>query len=122
MARSDYPQPPERRKHFIHAWRELAAEESFGGMTVAEFEAATAEMETVRKRIITVETTLTGLRMDRDRADQAARELFIQVAHGVRGNLSYGEDSALYRGMGYVRKSERKSGLRRKTKKPTAAQ
>jgi hypothetical protein len=122
MARADYPQPLERRKLFLSAWRELAPDDSFGGMTVAEFEAATAEMESVRTALIEVDAKLAGLRMDRDRADKAARELFILIAHGVRGSPSHGEDCALYRSMGYIPKSERKSGLRRKTKKRPAAE
>lgn len=38
------------------------------------------------------------------------------VAEGVRGHKNYGDDSLLYGAMGFVRKSERKSGLTRKIK------
>jgi hypothetical protein len=39
------------------------------------------------------------------------------VVNGVVGDPTFGPDSALYEAMGYVRKSERKSGLTRKGKK-----
>jgi len=41
-----------------------------------------------------------------------------KVGLGVAGDPAYGNDSPLYGAMGFVRKSEKKSGLTRK-KKPT---
>ncbi len=37
-----------------------------------------------------------------------------KVVNGVKGDPAFGEDCDLYEAMGYVRKSERKSGLSRK--------
>jgi len=42
-----------------------------------------------------------------------------KVGQGVAGNPDYGNDSPLYGAMGFVRKSERASGLTRKKKDPT---
>jgi hypothetical protein len=42
------------------------------------------------------------------------------VVNGVKGDPAFGEDSDLYETMGYVRKSERKSGLTRKKSTPPA--
>ncbi|MBA2593787.1 MAG: hypothetical protein M3495_08480 [Pseudomonadota bacterium] len=36
-----------------------------------------------------------------------------KAVNAVRGDVEYGEDSAFYKALGYVPKSERKSGLRR---------
>ena len=41
-----------------------------------------------------------------------------KIGLGVAGSADYGNDSPLYGAMGFVRKSEKKSGLTRK-KKPT---
>ncbi len=41
-----------------------------------------------------------------------------KVGQGVAGNANYGDDSPLYGAMGFVRKSERKSGLTKKKKTP----
>ena len=117
MARADYPHPLERREIFLRAWRNLAANTSFCGMSAEEFQQATDDMVAVRKEIGMAEARLTGLRQTRDMADKAARELMIHVAHGVRGDQNFGEDCPLYRSMGYIPKSERKSGLQRKYKK-----
>jgi len=40
---------------------------------------------------------------------------------GVAGDPAYGNDSPRYGAMGFVRKSERASGLTRKTKPPTGS-
>ena len=50
----------------------------------------------------------------RDEAETAAKETMRMAAHGVRGNPLFGEDSQLYRAMGFVPLSERQSGLTRK--------
>ncbi len=41
-----------------------------------------------------------------------------KVGLGVAGSAAYGNDSRLYGAMGFVRKSDRASGLTRKTKRP----
>lgn len=43
------------------------------------------------------------------------------IAHGVRADPAYGEDSQLYRAMGFVPLSQRQSGLTRKTPEAPAA-
>ena len=43
------------------------------------------------------------------------------VVKGVVGDPAFGEDCDLYEAMGYVRKSERKSGLSRKKAATPAA-
>jgi hypothetical protein len=43
-------------------------------------------------------------------------EFMVEVGEGVRGHDDYGNDSPLYGAMGFVRKSQRKSGLTRKSK------
>ena len=42
----------------------------------------------------------------------------VLVVNGVVGDPAYGDDSPLYGAMGFVRKSERKSGLTKKKKTP----
>ena len=41
-----------------------------------------------------------------------------KVGLGVAGSAAYGNDSPLYGAMGFVRKSDRASGLTRKSKPP----
>jgi hypothetical protein len=63
------------------------------------------------------------LKMKRDVRDDkyvALNEKRSKVGLGVAGSADYGNDSPLYGAMGFVRKSERASGLTRKTK-PTGS-
>jgi len=59
------------------------------------------------------------LKMKRDQRDDKYRDLDqkrSKVGQGVAGDPAYGDDSPLYGAMGFVRKSEKKSGLTRKKK------
>ncbi len=99
---------------FRTAWKELAPRESFGGMTLADFETATALPLALRDQILALEKQLVGRKTDRTKADTAANAVLDLVVNSVRGTQLYGPDSSLYRALGYVRKSERRSGLTRK--------
>ena len=79
---------------------------------------------TRRQRLIAdLKTKLKGLKLKRDKADDALSKVFVLIAHGIRGNEAYGEDCQFYRSLGFVPKSERKTGTIRKKKeeKPTTA-
>jgi hypothetical protein len=104
----------ERIRLFKAAWNEQASEETFAGMTYAQFESACAGCLSLRDEILVLDVQREGKRTARDIADLAARELCDLVINAVRGTPGHGKDSALYRAMGYVRQSERKSGLTRK--------
>ena len=56
-----------------------------------------------------------GVRDDKYKALDQQRS---KVGLGVAGDPAYGNDSPLYGAMGFVRKSEKKSGLTRKKKTP----
>lgn len=78
-----------------------------------------AQVELSRDKRVTVEeknNEVTAAEDDRDDTDKETtrkRNLFV---NGVKGHKDYGEDSALWEQMGFVRKSERKTGLTRKKK------
>ena len=99
---------------FRAAWRELAPDVTFAGMTLTQFEEAVSAPLTLRDGIVALAKQLEGKKTERSNADQAATEVLALVVNSVRGTPGFGEDSALYRAFGYVRKSERKSGLTRK--------
>jgi hypothetical protein len=116
-----YPPTAERVGIFQAAWREIAPEVSFAGMTLAEFETQTLPVATSAQRLKTLEVQYAAELKARDEADAMAREAMRIVAHAVRGNPAYGEDGALYRAMGFVPLSQRQSGLTRKTAEAPAA-
>ena len=113
MAKTN-PYIADRITVFRTAWKELAPQESFAGMTLAGFEAATTLPLTLRDQILALEKQVEGRKTERTKADAAARQLLDLVVNSVRGTPLHGPDSSLYRALGYVRKSERRTGLTRK--------
>jgi hypothetical protein len=110
----------QRIERMLNAWRTLAPTKSFGGMTLAQFEAVAAPAQAARQRIDDLENQLTQAITDRENADEAFNAKAQLVVNGVLADPTEGPDSALYEEFGYKRKSERKSGLTRKgsTKSP----
>jgi hypothetical protein len=103
------------------AWEELAADKSFGGMTLAQFKAACKPSLDAREELARLDSQLTQWQNRRDDADATTSETIQKVVKGVVGDPAFGEDCDLYEAMGYVRKSERKSGLTKKKQAPAAA-
>ena len=103
-----------RRERIRTAWSELAPAETFAGLALNEFVADTADSVTLREEIDATKAKLAGLYLQREHADAEARNIMQLVINSVRGNPVFGEDSALYRAMGFVPKSERDSGLTRR--------
>ncbi len=99
-----------RRDLFASVWRQLAATESFAGMTLAQFIAVTEDAMTVRKNLVDVKALLSSLVGERKTADAALRETLSLVINAVRGNPQFGQNSALYRAMGFVPTGERATG------------
>jgi hypothetical protein len=62
----------------------------------------------------TLRTKLKGMRASQADVDQAANVLTDLVVNSVKGTPGFGQDSPLYSACGYVRKSDRRSGLTRK--------
>ena len=104
----------ERIPEINAAWRELAPEATFADMTLAQFEAAVTQPETLRKEIKALDKMLAGKKTQRSDADKAAGELLELVINSVKGTPGFGPNSDLYHACGYVRKIDRKSGLSRK--------
>jgi hypothetical protein len=109
----------EKIEKMINGWRTLAPDKTFGGMTLAQFEAAAAPSRAARQKIGALETQLSEAYAERDSADEAFEAKAKLVVAGVRADPTEGDDSALYEAFGYTRDSERKTGLtRRKRNEP----
>ena len=104
-----------------NAWTALALTASFGGMTLAQYQAAVKPSLDARTAITALEEQMTNAITAREKADAASEPINQIVVKGVVGNVAYGDDCALYEAMGYIRKSQHKTGLTRKTKAPPAA-
>ena len=97
----------------LNAWRTLAPDKTFGGMTLAQFEAAVAPSLAARQKIDDLNNQLTEAQAERDASDDVSTTKAQLVVNGVLADPTEGPDSALYGAFGYTRQSERKSGLTR---------
>lgn len=101
------------------AWKEGASSVEFMGVKQTDFN---GKITAVKAKEQTLDELRVQVKILEDEIldDYAVLDdTIVDVANGVRGNRDYGDDSPLYGAMGYVRKSERASGLTRKTKTPT---
>jgi hypothetical protein len=96
------------------AWKKYAAAATFAGMTEAQYETKVKPSYDIRGQIADLEQQVAQLIRDRDATDVITDKTNQSVIKGIVGDVNYGDDSDLYGACGYVRKSERKSGLTRK--------
>lgn len=104
----------EKIERVVTAWETLRPDKSFGGMTLTEFKAKIAPSQIARQHLAAIEDQriqALGARTDADDESMIAVAL---VVNGVKGDPAEGDNSDLYKAMGYVKKSERKTGLTRK--------
>ena len=109
-----------KMERILNAWETLAPTKSFGGLTLEQMQAIAAPARATRARIEDLEDQLTEALADRAHADLNVRGGLEIVVNAVRADLTEGPDSALYEAMGYRRRSERRSGLTRKKRKPSS--
>ena len=103
----------QKMERMLSAWKTLAPDKKFAGMTFADFEARCAPSRNARKRLAELEDERTQKLADRDVADKDADVRMKQVVAGVLADPDYGPDSALYEAFGYIPDHDRKSGLHR---------
>ena len=107
-----------RLERVVSAWQTLAPTKSFGGMTLAQFKTAVQPSFDARATVAILEDQLLAAQNGRDNADKASLDKVQLVINGVIGDPAHGPDSDLYEAMGYIRKSERQTGLTRKGNTP----
>ncbi len=99
------------------AWETIAPTKSFAGMTLIEFKAKVKPSLDARDSLQTVDTQRTETKVQREQNDERSLNAMQLVVNSIKGDPDEGgEDGALYAACGYVRKSDRKSGLSRKAK------
>jgi hypothetical protein len=96
------------------AWEQIAPEAEFAGMTLTAFKTAIGESFAIRERLAQLEADQSANLARRTVADAATNNRVKLVVNSVKGSPSYGENSDLYRAMGYVTAADKASGLTRK--------
>lgn len=106
----------DRLTKFMDAWQELAPDKTFGGMTLAEFKSKVQPSFDTRDAVRTATSQLADAVNRRTDVDAESTRLFQFAVNSIKGDPDVGDDSSLYEAAGYVRRSEKKSGLSRRTK------
>src|SRR5690349_8733769 len=104
-----------------NAWESLAADKSFAGITLAQFKAAVQPALDAQGKVVAFRNSLVDARTALVDSSRDGHGMALLIVNGVKGDPAHGEDSSLYAAMGYVRKSDRRSGLTRKTQANTLA-
>ena len=85
-------------------------------MTLADFKASVQQSLDARKALREATDQLDVAQNARSDTDAKTMQALLLVVNAIKGDPAHGEDSSLYEACGYVRKSERRSGLSRKAK------
>jgi hypothetical protein len=105
----------------LNAWETLAADQTLAGLTLAQFKAAIQPALDASGKVTSLTTERLDTRKTLDDSATSAHDTALLIVNGVKVHPEHGEDSPLYAAMGYVRKSDRKSGLSRKSSKAGVA-
>jgi hypothetical protein len=95
------------------AWERTHPNKTFSGLTLEAFREILAPCRAVRKELAEIAQRAKILRFRLRNVDGEARPAIQRVVHSVRGDADVGDDSPMYRAMGYVPRSKRKKRRRR---------
>ncbi len=109
----------ERATKMSNAWAQGAPDVVFKGITRVSFNAALQAAAADDQEIADMEAQIRLKRTARDEKYQAISANTTNVRDGVEGHADFGGDHPLIEAMGFVRTSDRKSGLTRKKTPPT---
>ena len=100
----------------IQAWSKLRPGKTFAGHTLEQFIALIQPSRDVRVEIAEAELRLQSANARRVTLDRAAMKVLQRVINAVKADPEEGDDGELYEAMGFVRSSERSTGLTRRRK------
>ena len=106
--------PFEKVRDITQAWEAHAPQSIFSGFTLEKFKETVQPHLDVRNQLAHVETLAMGLRAKRATGSVDCRKLTDRITAGVRADPEHGPDSAMWAAMGFVRVSDRGTGLTRK--------
>ena len=98
----------------VEAWEKLRPSKTFFNINLDELKNQIEPSMKCRNEIDTQKISINSLMIQRDDNDKKVNTLILNIVNSVKGDIEEGEDGELYSAMGYVRKSDRKSGLTRK--------
>jgi len=104
----------ERVNRMNDAWSQGASTVVFGGITQTQFDTKIKAAATVDQEIDDMEAALVLKKQFRDGLYEELNDDSVKIVAGLKGDPAFGDDHPLLDAMGFVRDSQRKSGLTRK--------
>ena len=100
-------------------WEKYAVDHTLSGFTLAQLKALIASLKELMAAMDALKLEYRGKIAARQSMGLELRDIRQRIVHCIRGHEDFGEDSEFYRFLGFKTKSERRSGLTRKTSEPT---
>jgi len=105
-----------------NAWKQGAPNAVFRGISQTDFQAEIDAAAAEEQEVANLEAQIQLKRVSVDARYKKLNDDSIKVRDGVEGHEDFGSDHPIVEAMGFVRSSERKSGLtRKKTGTPPSA-
>jgi hypothetical protein len=104
----------ERVTQMNDAWAQGASTVVFGGISQTQFDTKIKTAATADQEIDDMEAALVLKKQFRDGLYDGLNDDSVKILAGLKGDPAFGDDHPLVGAMGFVRDSERKSGLTRK--------
>lgn len=112
---ADTPKENEvKYNRFLNALTTLAPDKTFGGVNVADFTTQIGKSMAPRRKLVEIDDEKKQQEVIRNTEDAITSKMCEMIKNGVVADPEFGDDSALYEALGFIRRSERKSGLTRK--------
>ncbi|HEV7473431.1 MAG TPA: hypothetical protein VGN90_05225 [Pyrinomonadaceae bacterium] len=108
----------ERITKMSNAWEQGASTVTFMGIARDTFQANIQAAAAADQEVADIEAQLKMKRTARDEKYKQVNDESIKVRDGVEGHADFGSNHPIYAAMGFVRPSDRKSGLTKKKTGP----
>lgn len=96
----------------IHAgWSGCCTDYAFGTLTFSVHASGRAEFHTAEAEVARLENLAVGARAVREQKRDGLNQLNQRAVHGLLGDPDFGDDHPLYAQWGFIRRSDRDSGL-----------
>ena len=103
-------------------WEKYGLNHTFSGYTLEQLKALIASLKELMAAMDGLRLEYRGKIAARQTMGLELRDIRGRVVHCIRGHEDFGEDSEVYRFLGFKTKSERKSGLTRKSTEESEAE
>ncbi len=103
-------------------WEKYGLNHTFSGYTLEQLKALIASLKELMAAMDALRLEYRGKIAARTFMGLELRDIRLRVVHCIRGHEDFGEDSEFYRFLGFKTKSERKSGLTRKSTEDSEAE